>query len=405
MSIRIISANCHLIEPPHVFEGRMPRRFENQAPRLEDYPGGGLQWRFGDEVRPLHKSCAVAGMEPEEWVKSSIVGHKDIRLGCYDPVARLADMDLDGVYAAACLSSPAGVGFGGDLFFHTQDEELGLAAMRAWNDWYHEEWVGVAPDRFIPVGCTSYRNPHAAAAEVRRNALRGFKGVAFRNPTDLDQPWVGTGYWDPFFDACQETGTVIFHHTNNLAWWPRPPAGAPGSAVAASERAYPYGMVTTLFQSSAMEMLNAWLWGGVGVRFPRLRVLIAESGGSWLPHLLRRLDWAIGFSELHRRGWPSQQSPVEMIRQNYAFSTLEPDVAADVTERYGIDNWMLESDYPHMESVWPDSQAHYARELAGFTPARTEDITWRNAARLFRHPVPPGWHDAAPEAAPPQAVA
>ena len=113
------------------------------------------------------------------------------------------------------------MGFGGEIFSYAKEPELGIACMQAWNDWYHEEWVSAAPDRLVPVGCTWYRDPAIAAAEVHRNAARGFRGVALRNPTDLDEAWLGSASWDPFLAACEETGTVIVHHTEGLAWFPR----------------------------------------------------------------------------------------------------------------------------------------------------------------------------------------
>ncbi|MET0371411.1 MAG: amidohydrolase family protein [Sphingobium sp.] len=381
MAHTIISANCHIIEPATMFEGRMPERFAAAAPRIVDHPGGGVQWTFDGMARPLLSSCAVVGIPREDWVRT-VLRYEDMRPGCYDARARLADMDVDGVYATASYSSPASMGFAGDLFSCTKDPELGIAAMRAWNDWYAEEWVATDPARFIPIGYTWYRDPHVAADEVRRNAARGFKGVSFRNPTDMEEPWVGSGHWDPLFAACEETGTVLVLHTMNVPWWPRAPEGSQTHLL------YPYGLLSTMFQSSAMEVLAIWLWGGVVTRFPKLRILMSESGGSWLPHIIDRLNWSIHYSPLHRAGWPTEMEPIDLIRRNFVFSTLEVDSARMVEERYGITGWMLEADYPHMESVWPETQSHYARQLDGLPDDVVRGLTWENASALFRHPVP-----------------
>jgi hypothetical protein len=52
---------------------------------------------------------------------------------------------------------------------------------------------------------------------------------------------------------------------------------------------------------------------------------------------------------------------------------------------------LVESDYPHADSSWPDTQAMLVRQLRdqGVPDDEAERITWRNAAELFRHPVPP----------------
>lgn len=374
----IFSANCHLIEPPHLFEGRLARKWADRAPRLVDDATGGQEWRFEDVAKPVARICAISGVPKAQWSLGS-TRHEFMRPGCYDPVERLKDMDVDGVMVAACFSSPAGIGFNGDLFFHAKDPELGHAAMRAWNDWHLEEWVAAAPDRFVPVGCASYLDPEVGAQEVRRNAARGFKAVVFRNPPDLKLPWVGTGYWDPFLRACEETQTVIIHHTESLPWWPERDKRYP----------FPHGMGSTLFQSAAMDFLNSWLWGGVSVRFPKLRIMIAESGGSWIPHLLRRIEWELEYSPLHGGGWPDQSlTAVDMIRRTFVFSTLEVDQAVELQAKFGIGGWMIEDDYPHAESVWPETASHFGAMFEDLDPTLVEELAWKNAASLFRHPMP-----------------
>ncbi len=54
----------------------------------------------------------------------------------------------------------------------------------------------------------------------------------------------------------------------------------------------------------------------------------------------------------------------------------------------GVDNILLESDYPHADSTWPHTQERVRAQLAGLAPDEIERVTWRNASQLFRHPVP-----------------
>ena len=74
----------------------------------------------------------------------------EMRPGCYDVEARVRDMDIDGTYASLCFPSLI-AGFAGTVFARSQDPELGLACLRAWNDWHWEEWAGPHPDRIIPL--------------------------------------------------------------------------------------------------------------------------------------------------------------------------------------------------------------------------------------------------------------
>lgn len=379
--LTIVSANDHLIETDDVYRGRMPAKWADRAPRVEYLDGGGQQWVFEDRLVPLYRHCAVAGMTPEQWLDTMIVSYDEIREGCYSPEARLADMDRDNVAVSALYSSPAGIGFGGELFAAAKDPDLGIAAMRAWNDWYFDTWIAAAPDRFIPLQATWYHDAKAAAVEIYRNAERGFRGVMLRNPTDLGLPWLGDACWDPLLKACQETGTVIAHHTADLAHWPKIPWNK-------DQNNFPYGMASTIFQAGAMEAVSSFVWAGLGVRFPGIKVTIAESGGSWLPHLLERLNWCVGYSLLHRRGWPDfDRAPLDILRETFTFSTLEPATAARLSQELGFENWILEVDYPHMESIWPRSQQLFTEELQDADADYVDAITWKRASELYHFPV------------------
>jgi predicted TIM-barrel fold metal-dependent hydrolase len=49
----------------------------------------------------------------------------------------------------------------------------------------------------------------------------------------------------------------------------------------------------------------------------------------------------------------------------------------------GEDNIMWASDYPHPDSLWPDSHRVVDENLAGFSPAVRRKIVCDNAARLY----------------------
>lgn len=381
----IFSANAHVIEPATMFEGRVAAKWRAQAPSLQTLENGGQFWMFEGQMGFLHRTCVMAGMhDTGVWNDvanfNTLASMEELRPGAYDAKARVADMDEDGVAVSVCISSPASMGFGGEIFSYAGEPELGIACMQAWNDWYHEEWVSAALDRLVPVGCTWYRDPAVAAAEVRRNAARGFRGVALRNPTDLEEAWLGSTLWDPFLAACEETGTVIVHHTEGLAWFPR--RGHP-------ESHYPYGMNLTLYQAGAMDFLAACVWGGITVRFPKLKVLILESGCSYLPHFLRRLEFTRNHSDFTRAGWPAPDlTPLELLQRSFVFSSQEFDAVAGLTEKFGPGMWMVEDDYPHIESYFPNTQQHINDRLAPFQRDLAEAMAWKTGTQLFNFPMP-----------------
>ena len=89
--------------------------------------------------------------------------------------------------------------------------------MKAYNDWMVEEWCGGTNGRLIPLIIIQLWDAELAAAEIHRNAERGVRAACFSEiPPYLGLPSIHTDYWEPFFRACAETGTVINMHIGQL---------------------------------------------------------------------------------------------------------------------------------------------------------------------------------------------
>ena len=54
----------------------------------------------------------------------------------------------------------------------------------------------------------------------------------------------------------------------------------------------------------------------------------------------------------------------------------------------GVENILVESDYPHSDSTWPDTQALLQRHLAPLPIEEQRKVCWQNAVALFRHVEP-----------------
>ena len=57
-------------------------------------------------------------------------------------------------------------------------------------------------------------------------------------------------------------------------------------------------------------------------------------------------------------------------------------------DRIGVDRVMVELEYPHVDSIWPDVQPVLARQLAGLPQENNGKVTHENVAKLVKHPVP-----------------
>jgi len=371
----IISVDDHLVEPADLFLDRVPTSMRDRAPRVVTESDGTELWEFEARTYPQIGLNAVVGRPKDEWSMEP-ARFDEMRRGCWDPEARILDMDLDGVWASLCYPSLI-AGFAGSVFSQADDTELGLACMRAWNDWHIDAWVASHPDRFIAVQLPWLRDPAIAADEVRGNASRGFKAVSFlENPVDLGLPSMHTDHWDPFLAACEETETVVCLHCASSGWSASRSPGAP------------LELLTSLFPVNALVTAADWLWSGVPVRFPRLRICLAESGIDWVPMLIHRIDYVMDHSATGQGAWADRvHHPTEVLRRNFWFSVIDLTSSMQLRHEIGVEHIVLESDYPHADSTWPETRLRAQKALEGLPLDEIESLCWRNASELFRHPA------------------
>lgn len=370
----IISADDHLIEPPDMFDDRLPEKYADMAPKVVETDSGHQVWRYGGATYPCAGLDVGAGLPREQWTLDP-VRFEHMRPGCHDVEARIEDMDRAGVWAALCFPGML-AGQSGMVFAKTRDQELGLSVLRAWNDWHVEVWAGTYPERIIALQLPWLTDPEVAAKEIRDNAARGFKAVLFPEfPTRLRLPSIHSDHWDPFFQACEETGTVVCLHAGAGSWAPVPSPDTPIEAI------------TTLMPASAMFACADWLWSGIPLRFPALRILIVEGGVGWLPMLAERADYALDHPVAGEASWEGGLKPSEVLRRNFFFGTLNDHALSGCGSPSGWST-LLESGYPHSDSTWPDTQQAVATNLGSLPPADIARVAYGNAARLFGHPLP-----------------
>ena len=257
----------------------------------------------------------------------------------------------------------------------------GIGLRPGWNDWHIEEWVGPRADRFIPLQLPWLSDPDVAAAEIRRNAERGFRAVSFlEQPVDLGLPSLHTRHWDPFLAACQETGTVVCLHCASSGW-------------SASRSPYvPLELLTTLFPVNALVTCADWLWSGVPVRFPELRICLAESGIDWVPMLINRIDYVIdhsatGAASTGGGAWADPSGSHRGVAASLLVRRHRSHSSLVLRHHIGVDHIVLESDYPHADSTWPDTSTRAAAALGDLPAEEVDAICWRNASALFDFPV------------------
>ena len=243
----VISADDHVLEPFDLFTGRVAQRHRAGVPTVELDGEGVPWWIIGDVRQQVFVLNGAVGRPMSEWDLAP-QRYDEFRAGVIDVAERVKDMDLDGVWASVTFPSIV-FGFAGSALDRLPDPEVGLACVRAYNDWLAEEWIDAVPGRFIPSQLTWLCDPLVAAGEVRRNAARGFRAVSFsENPEGLGFPGIHTDYWDPFFLACEETETVVNLHV-----------GSSGNVQHPSKLS-PMDTMTALFPVNGMIAAVDWVY-------------------------------------------------------------------------------------------------------------------------------------------------
>jgi len=370
----IISVDDHLVEPPHMFEGRLPKHLQDRAPKIIENEHGHEVWDFEGQQHFQVGQNAVAGRN-RATVKVEPFRFDQMRRGCWDIDARIHDMDINGVWASVNFPSMI-TGFCGRVFSHAKDPELGLAVTRAWNDWFHDEWWQPYPERTIPMGITWLSDPEIGAEEIRRNADRGFRAVTLpERPHRILFPSIFDWYWEPIIKACAETDTVICLHVGSSGMCDFPEK-SPGLQLGA-----------TLFGQLSLTACAEWVWSGWAAKYPNLKIAMSEGGIGWVGMLIDRLDNIVDRSGYGLDGFDGLR-PAELLKRNFWFCTIDDPSTINTRYAIGVDHIMFETDYPHGDGTWPDTQAVVEKYWGDIPVDELRKMLHQNAAKLFRHPLP-----------------
>ena len=227
----------------------------------------------------------------------------------------------------------------------------------------------------IPLCIIPLWDVRAAAAEVRRNAARGVPAVCFSElPYHLGLPTIHSGYWDPFFAACADTGTVVAMHIGSSSKMPAASPDAPPSVSA------------TLAFGNAMSSLIDFLMSGVlRALSRRCKLLYAESQIGWIPYALQRVDqvWE------DNQGW-AQTKHIPEPPSTYYYQSV---YGCFINDPHGLDvarrgrrrqRHRARPTTRTRDSTWPDTKEVMTKLLAGLDDDTVRKITRDNAIDLLQ---------------------
>jgi predicted TIM-barrel fold metal-dependent hydrolase len=380
---RVVDADCHILEPPDIWANWLPSKYQEKAPKLVKDVAGGDAWltAVGGDPDPIGL-VATPGMAWDEFRWFGVT-YDDARPGCHNGIARLGDMDIDGVDAEILFPPQRTMSH----FLGDDDDDFVLAGVEAYNNFLFEEFCAPDPSRLIGLAQVPSLGIDVAVDSVRKAKARGAKGVLISN-------WPAGGEHltrddDPFWAAAVDEGLPVSVHINIISRAQRA-AGRKAAARAGNQlydmsseatRAKAIGGMSHVF-SMAAGNITAMLFTGVFDRFPDLQVCWIETGVGWLPHFIECLDdryW-------RNRAWgdlPIEQPPSYYWYRNNAASFITDRSGVELRHRVGVENMMWSSDYPHHGNDWPYSRKSIADSMGSIPAEERAKIVGGNAIRTW----------------------
>lgn len=222
-----------------------------------------------------------------------------------------------------------------------RDGNMGAAFARAANDWLADKWLSRDP-RLRASVLVPLQNVELAVAEIERRAAdRRFVQILLM--VMGEQPLGKPQYW-PIYAAAEKHGFAIAVHAGSSYYHPVTGSGWPSHYIE------DYAAQANGFHTQ----LGSLICEGVFIKYPKLKVVLTESGITWLPAYMWRLSkfWRGVRNEVP---WIDRE-PIEFVRSNIRL-TLQPfdapDDAAIVTRM--IDQLQCEdlvlfsTDFPHWQ--------------------------------------------------------
>jgi uncharacterized protein len=361
----IYSCDDHLdlyAVPPGLWESRLPKQLVERGPRVQTIDGE-RRWVCNDRV--VGRSGQPRGTNPYNDLSAiGRAGLEDDGFRVSDPKLRLADMDLDGVWASV-IYGPV------PLTLSITEPDLQDACYAAWNDWAVEEFNASDPDRLCVLPFLPSHSPEAAVRELERSTENGHRG-AIIDVFDFD---AGDPAWESLWAASEAVGIPLSFHIK---------------AGASTRLSYRIGKWQSAAFASLLplqldEALSIMIFSGALERHPGLRLVLAEAGVGWLPYFLARMD--MEWRNLREKidDAPSI-APSDLFRRQVITTFEEEESAGRFVPQLGADSCMWASDYPHTDSTFPESRRAIEETLGTLSEEDRRKVTGINCATLYRFP-------------------
>ncbi len=350
-----VDGDGHVLEPPDLWERYLEPRHRDRALRIRKDDEGReyleIDGRPSKLVRRgllggLGAMDRVGGIVYEREPKTGLAYVDNAPFGAMDSAERLERLDRENL-ERAFLYPTLGVLWVAEC----EDEEIAQAYARAYNRWI-VDFCADSGGRLIPVAQLSLGDPAAAEAELRRAAGDGVKGV-WVPPFAMTRRPLGHPDHDRVFAAAEDLGLPIGIHPSFEPKWAAPGRFGEYTSMKVSF----FNNVTA--PDAVRHAFTSLFQYGVLERFPALRVVVLESGASWIGYWLDRMDavYASPQGIPVRRVLPEKPS-FYFRRQCWISGDPDETMLAAIVPLVGEDRFFWASDFPH-----PDHPPEYIPEV------------------------------------------
>jgi len=380
MTMRVISADSHMMEPADLWESRLDGKFQDRAPKVIKSESGKGHLFVAPGIRPFPVAGGFGiGKSGEELKEHLKRGYEAARPSGWDPAERIKDQDIDGVQAEVIYTTL------GMPLFGLDDDELRRACFAVYNDWVGE-FRSYNPKRLHPVALISLDDIPLAVNELERCAKLGLKGAMIWGVPPEERPYHSDIY-DPFWAAAQAMNMPLSLHVitqrdqkGRRREGDRERSEEPNQVLSGGIRVL-IGTMQPIYQ--VQRTLSSFIFGKVFERFPGLRVVSAENDTGWIAHFMYRSDHFYEKFGTMRDATRLKVKPSDYVRTNI-WATFQDDAIGPMTYRFfGEDNYMWASDFPHTDSTWPNSLKVIKQDFEGVPEGVTRKIVCDNAAKLY----------------------
>jgi len=359
-SYPIISADSHITETPTTYRDYIDPTFRDRAPLVEHVDAGGDVFVIEGMKTPVPLGIVAAAGKPAEQIRLLDTRFEDLHRGGWDPEARIADQERDGV-AAEILYPTVGM-----AICNHRDFDYRKACFDAYNRWI-TEYCAPHRERLLGIGQTAMRSPREGIDDLERIKAMGLRGVMMPgHPAveDYDSP-----VYDDFWRAAIALELPLSFHI--LTTRDQRPRGCKLTGFLAVVR-------------GCQDIMAMMVLGGVFERHPRLRIVCVEADAGWVPHFMYRMDHAF---KRHRNWLPPGQELSRLPSEYFAdciYTTFQDDWVA--FRSADMMNWrrlMWANDFPHSDSTWPWSQEMLAEHTRTLRDDQKQAILSGNVADLY----------------------